>query len=315
VPTSEVRDWSARRFSKQPVFNTQRKAQTIFTMATRLRALDKFDIREPKETIDRLARFIQTQAELARAKHLIVGMSGGLDSSVTAALCAIAVGGNKVLGLCMPEKETLNPENIEDARRVARQFKLRFELIDITPFQNIAKTALKPDPSSRRIAWGNIKARIRATILYYKANISGGLVVGTGDKSESMLGYFTKYGDGACDMLPLGDVYKTSVRDLAKHLNLPRRIYTKMPSPELWPGQTAEKELGLSYDTIDQILWALERWLSPKEIATELSLPMSVVSRVSDRWLASEHKRRIPLTSKIGFRTVGMDLRLPYVSS
>jgi NAD+ synthase len=242
-------------------------------------------------------------------------MSGGLDSSVTAALCAIAVGGNKVLGLCMPEKETLSPANIEDARRVARQFKLRLELIDITPFQNVAKTTLKPDPPKRRIVWGNIKARIRATILYYKANISSGLVVGTGDKSEEMLGYFTKYGDGACDILPLGDVYKTSVRDLAKHLDLPRRIYIKRPSPELWPGQTAEKELGLSYDKIDQILWGLERWLSSKEIASELSLPIGVVSRVRSRWLANEHKRRMPLTPKIGFRTVGMDLRLPYVSS
>ncbi len=284
-------------------------------MATRLRTPDKFEIREPKETIDRLARFIRTQTELARAKQLVIGMSGGLDSTVTAALCAIAVGGSKVLGLSMPEKETLKPENIEDARKVARQLGLRFEFIDITPFQDVARAMLSPNPSSRRIAWGNIKARLRATILYYKANISNGLVVGTGDKSEAMLGYFTKYGDGACDILPLGDVYKTSVRDLAKHLNLPRRIYTKTPSPELWPGQTAEKELGLSYDTIDEILWGLERWLGPKEIASELSLPMSIVARVRNRWLASEHKRRMPLTPKVGFRTVGMDLRLPYVSS
>jgi len=284
-------------------------------MASRLRTPSKFEIREPKETIDRLARFIRTQAELARAKQLIVGMSGGLDSSVTASLCAIAVGGSKVLGLSMPEKETVKSENIEDGQKVARQFRLRFEVIDITPFQDVARTMLNPDPSNRRIAWGNIKARLRATILYYKANVSDGLVIGTGDKSEVMLGYFTKYGDGACDVLPLGDVYKTSVKDIAKHLNLPRRVYTKTPSPELWPGQTAEKELGFGYDTIDQILWGLERWLSPKEIASELSLPISMVTRVRNRWLASEHKRRMPLTPKLGFRTIGMDLRLPYLSS
>lgn len=284
-------------------------------MATRLRISAKFEIRESKETIDRLARFIRAQAELARAKQLVVGMSGGLDSSVTAALCAFAVGGKKVLGLSMPEKETFKPENVEDARKVARRFHVRFEVIDITPFQDVAKTILKPDPSSRQIAWGNIKARLRATILYYKANISGGLVVGTGDKSEAMLGYFTKYGDGACDLLPLGDLYKTSVKGLAKHLDLPPRIYTKAPSPELWPGQTAEKELGLDYDVIDQILWGLERWLSPKEIASELSLPVSIVARVRKRWLAGEHKRRTPLIPKLGFRTVGMDLRLPYLSS
>ena len=284
-------------------------------MASRLRTPSKFEIREPKETIDRLARFIRTQAELARAKQLIVGMSGGLDSSVTASLCAIAVGGSKVLGLSMPEKETVKSENIEDGQKVARQFRLRFEVIDITPFQDVARAMLKPDPSTKRIAWGNIKARLRATILYYKANVSDGLVIGTGDKSEVMLGYFTKYGDGACDVLPLGDVYKTSVKDIAKHLSLPRRIYTKTPSPELWPGQTAEKELGFGYDTIDQILWGLERWLSPKEIASDLSLPISMVTRVRNRWLASEHKRRMPLTPKLGFRTIGMDLRLPYLSS
>jgi len=284
-------------------------------MASRLRTPSKFEIREPKETIERLARFIRIQAELARAKQLVVGMSGGLDSSVTAALCAIAVGGSKVLGLSMPENETFKPGNIEDGRKVARQFRVRFEVIDITPFQDVARTMLNPDPSNRRIARGNIKARLRATILYYKANVSDGLVIGTGDKSEVMLGYFTKYGDGACDVLPLGDVYKTSVKDIAKHLNLPRRIYTKTPSPDLWPGQTAEKELGLSYDTIDQILWGLERWLNPKEIANDLSLPISMVTRVRNRWLASEHKRRMPLTPKLGFRTVGMDLRLPYLSS
>src|SRR3989442_128563 len=145
-------------------------------MASRLRTPSKFEIREPKETIDRLAR----------AKQLVVGMSGGLDSSVTAALCAIAVGGSKVLGLSMPENETFKPGNIEDGRKVARKFRVRFEVIDMTPFQDVARTMLDPDPSNRRIAWGNIKARLRATILYYKANVSDGLVIGTGDKSEVM---------------------------------------------------------------------------------------------------------------------------------
>src|SRR5207245_8344661 len=218
-------------------------------MASRLRTQSKCDIRDRKETTDRLTWFIRTQAELATAKQLIVGMSGALDSSVTASLCAIDVGVRKVPGLSMPEKETVKSENIEDGQKVSRQFLLRFEVIDITPFQDVARTMLNPDPSNRRIAWGNIKARLRATILYYKANVSDGLVIGTGDKSEVMLGYFTKYGDGACDVLPLGDVYKTSVKDIAKHRNIPRRIYTKTPTPELWPGQTAEKELGFGYDT------------------------------------------------------------------
>src|SRR5207245_10834452 len=145
--------------------------------------------REPKETIDRLQLFIRIQAELARAKQLVVGMSGGLDSSVTAALCAIAVGGSKVLGLSMPENETFKPGNIEDGRKVARQFRVRFEVIDITPFQDVARTMLNPDPSNRRIAWGNIKTRLRATILYYKANVSDEHGNGTGIKSKLMLVY------------------------------------------------------------------------------------------------------------------------------
>ena len=149
-------------------------------------------------------------------------------------------------------------------------------------------------------------------LLYYLANENRGLVVGTGDKSELMLGYFTKFGDGACDIQPLADLYKTSVRDLARHLGLPKRVYSKPASPELWPGQTAEKELGLSYEKLDQMLWGLERWVSPADIAAEIGVPVALVRKIRDRWLCSEHKRRPPLALKIGYRTAGADLRLPY---
>jgi NAD+ synthase len=149
-------------------------------------------------------------------------------------------------------------------------------------------------------------------VLYYMANVNRGLVVGTSDKSELMLGYFTKFGDGASDIQPLADLYKSSVRGLARHLGIPRRIYSKPPNPELWVGQQAETELGLSYDEIDRIFWGLERWKNAEDIAKETGIRFEIVKKIRDRWIRSEHKRRSPLTVKLGYRTVGADLRLPY---
>jgi len=272
-----------------------------------------FSLGDPDETVDRIIRFLRTHSERIRARNLVVGMSGGLDSSVTAALCAKALGGKRTLGLCLPEAETRSPRNIKDAEEVARKFGIRFKILDMTSLVQGASNLLHP--SKKRdsvIPYGNLKARLRAMILYYYANTDRGLVVGTGDKSEIMFGYFTKYGDGACDIQPIADLYKSSVRDLAKHLGLPRRIFSKPSSPELWPGQIAEDELGLPYNKLDSILWRLERWMPPKEISAELGIPMRMVARVRDRWLQSEHKRRPPLAIKLGFRTAGQDLRIPY---
>jgi len=259
---------------------------------------DPFAIRKPEETVSRLERFLTTQLEQTGARRLIVGMSGGLDSSVTAALCALAVGGEKVLGISLPEKETRNDKALEDARLVASKSRIRFKIIDITPIVESARTTLSAK-MAKGIPWGNVKARLRA------------IVVGTGDKSEIMLGYFTKFGDGACDILPLADIYKTSVRHLARQLRIPERIRVKASSPELWPGQTAEKELGLSYEKLDRILWGLERWMLPEEIVRETGLKLTLVRKVRERWLKSEHKRRPPLALKLGYRTAGDDLRLP----
>lgn len=273
---------------------------------------DPFIIRDPEETVERIKRFLSTHVERIGARFLVVGMSGGLDSSVTAALCSQALGGRKILGFCLPESQTRNQKNIEDANQVATQFGIKLRIIDMTLLTETASKTLPHLKKEAKIANGNMKARLRAMILYYFANVNNGLVVGTGDKSEIALGYFTKYGDGACDIQPLADLYKTSVRDLAKHLGIPKRVFSKPSSPELWPGQTAEGELGLGYERLDRILWGLERWMSPQEIAAELDLSVKLVEKVRGRWLASEHKRRPPLTIKLGFRTPGQDLRIPY---
>ena len=274
---------------------------------------DPFSLGDPDETVDRIVRFLKTHSERIGTRHLVVGMSGGLDSSVTAALCAKALGGKRVLGLCLPEAETRSLRSIQDAGAVAGKFGITFRILDMTSLvqavSNLLHSSTKKDSV---VPYGNLKARLRAMILYYFANTDKGLVVGTGDKSEILLGYFTKYGDGACDIQPIADLYKSSVRDLAVHLGLPRRIFSKPSSPELWPGQIAEDELGLPYDKLDSILWRLERWMPPKEISEELGIPLRILARVRTRWLQSEHKRRPPLAIKLGFRTAGQDLRIPY---
>ena len=272
-----------------------------------------FLLGDPDETVDRIVRFLRTHSERIGTRHLVVGMSGGLDSSVTAALCAKALGGKRTLGLCLPEAETRSLRSIQDAREVAGKFGISFKTLDMTSLVQAASNLLHPSKKKDGVVpYGNLKARLRAMIVYYFANTLKGLVVGTGDKSEIMLGYFTKYGDGACDIQPIADLYKSSVRDLAVHLEIPRRIFSKPSSPELWPGQKAEDELGLPYNKLDSILWRLERWMPPKEISEELGIPLRVVARVRGRWLQSEHKRRPPLAIKLGFRTAGQDLRIPY---
>jgi NAD+ synthase len=268
---------------------------------------------DQEETIDRIVRFIRTHSERIGARHLVVGMSGGLDSSVTAALCSKALGGKRTLGFCLPEDETRSQRSILDAEEVAKRFGVKLRSMDITDLAQRAASLLHPSKKRKSaVSHGNLKARLRAMILYYYANTSKGLVVGTGDKSEIMLGYFTKYGDGACDIQPIADLYKTSVRDLALHLGIPRRIFSKPSSPELWPGQMAEDELGLPYTQLDSILWRLERWIPPREISEELRIPLRTVEKIRGRWLHSEHKRRPPLSLKLGFRTAGQDLRIPY---
>ena len=272
-----------------------------------------FSVGEPDETVDRIVRFLRTHSERIGARHLVIGMSGGLDSSVTAALCSKALGGQRTLGFCLPEAETRSRKSVQDAQEVAGQFRIRFKTLDMTSLVQAAATVLHPSKMMYNvIAHGNVKSRLRAMILYYYANTSKGLVVGTGDKSEIMLGYFTKYGDGACDIQPIADLYKSAVRDIARHLGLPRRIFSKPSSPELWPGQIAEDELGLEYSKLDSILWRLERWMPPKEISEELGIPLRTVEKVRGRWLQAEHKRRPPLAIKLGYRTASQDLRIPY---
>jgi len=148
--------------------------------------------------------------------------------------------------------------------------------------------------------------------LYYYANKLNLLVCGSSDKSETMIGYFTKWGDVAADISPIMDLYKTQVQKLAGYMGIPKEIIEKPPSPTLWPGQTAEGELGIKYETLDLILYGLEHFMKTEEIAEQLSLPIDMVEKVKARWRRMEHKRRMPLTTKLQYRTVGFDFRIPF---
>ena len=276
---------------------------------------EALSLHDPAETVERIIRFLKTHTERVGARNLIVGMSGGLDSSVTAVLCSMAVGGRRTIGLSLPEEDTRSQSNLRDAEELAKNRGIKYRSLDITSLVKASEQLVRPMKHEGKIPLGNVKARLRGMILYYYANINHGLVVGTGDKSEIMLGYFTKYGDGACDIQPIADLYKSTVRDLGKHLGLPRKICSKPSSPELWPGQTAEEELGLSYAKLDLVLWRLERWIPSADVSRDLGIPLKTVESIRKRWLLAEHKRRPPLALKLGFRTSSQDLRIPYTLS
>jgi NAD+ synthase len=263
------------------------------------------------EVEKRIARFIKEYVSNTNAKGVVLGLSGGIDSATIAALCSKSLGSENVLALLMPEKETRNQKDIDDAKVIAEQFKIETQMVDLTPIVESFYDAIPVFDQSDKLCKGNVKARTRMVVLYYYANKLSKIVCGSSDKSETLMGYFTKWGDGAADVVPIMDLYKTQVRKLAIHLGIPEDLALKPSTPALWPNQSAETELGIKYETLDLILYGLERFMATEEIASQLNIHKAAVEEVKSRWLASEHKRRMPITPKIGFRTVGNDFRLP----
>lgn len=255
--------------------------------------------------------FIQDYVEKSEAKGVVLGLSGGIDSCTTAALSALAVGEDKVLGLLLPEEETYNATDVEDAKLVAEKFGFKTEMIDITSTLEAFYNSIPIFAKTDKLCKGNVKARARMIYIYYYANRLHMLVSGSSDKSETMIGYFTKWGDVAADISPIMDLYKTQVQKLAQHIGVPKEIVTKPASPTLWPGQLAERELGIKYENLDLILYGLEHFMKTEEIAQQLGIEKVLVEKIKRRWLFMEHKRRMPLTAKIRYRTVGADFRLP----
>lgn len=225
--------------------------------------------------------WIREETKKARKKGLILGLSGGIDSAVTAILAKKAVGENLV-SLILPCESSR--EDLEDAKLIAKRFKLKTKTIDLS---ETYKGLVKILPRANKISYANLKPRLRMLTLYYFANKLNYLVCGTGNKSELLCGYFTKFGDGAVDLLPLGDLLKSEVRDLAEDLGVPERIVKKTPSAGLWPGQTDEGEMGITYKELDDILARTEN--KKRQI-----LPGGKVERVKELVARSQHKRQGP---------------------
>lgn len=263
------------------------------------------------EAQKRICRFIREYVENAGAKGIVLGLSGGIDSGTAAALSSLAVGGENVLGLMIPEAENFNQKDVDDAKLVAEKFKLESGICDMSQVTEAFYKGIPVFDPKDRLNKGNIKARTRMIYIYYYANKFNRIVCGSSDKSETMMGYTTKWGDAAADIAPIMDLYKTQVRKLAIHIGIPEELALKPSTPALWPAQLAETELGIKYETLDLILYGLEKFMTLEEIADKLGINRSVVAQVKSRWLANEHKRKMPIAPKIGYRTVGNDFRLP----
>lgn len=229
-------------------------------------------------------------------REVLLGLSGGLDSSVTAALLVEALGSERVHGLIMPTHFTPK-EDIEDAISVAEALGIDYRLVQIDPIVEsyAERLGLSQDDHGYRMAFGNLRARVRMTLLYFYANATDGLVAGTGDKSEILIGYFTKYGDGGVDFLPIAHLYKTQVRQLGVRLGLPGRVCSKPPAPRLYPGHVARDEIPVDYDKLDILLYYIfDKGLGPEEASAKAELPVEVATWVCRRYHSTEHKRSMP---------------------
>jgi NAD+ synthase len=253
-----------------------------------------------------IKEFIRQKVLESGGNGVVVGLSGGLDSALVAVLSAQALGPEKVLALYMPS-DTSSTRDLEDARELVDLFGMEFKIVGVSSAVS-AFSGLLPSPE-RKDLMGNVTARCRMIILFHQANLMGRVVMGTGNKSELLVGYFTKFGDGGSDFLPIGDLYKSEVKELARRIGIPDHIVEKPPSAGLWAGQTDEAEIGASYDDLDSILLGFELGLSHREIVERTSIDLELVKNVWGKYLATVHKRKMPLIPKIGIRTLGLDWR------
>ncbi|MFH2138211.1 MAG: NAD+ synthase [Candidatus Omnitrophota bacterium] len=239
-----------------------------------------------KVTEKKLVEWIRKKVKEANAKGVVFGLSGGIDSAVIAGLVKKAVGNNH-LALILPCHSSKHAAS--DARKVIKKFKLKSKAVDLTKVYDGFKKAL---PKGNKMADANIKPRLRMITLYHIANSLNYIVAGTGNKSELLVGYYTKHGDGGVDILPIADLFKAQVVELANQLGVPKEIISKPPSADLWHGQTDEEEMGVKYSDLDMILAAMT---SGKKVEAS----QEKIAKVKKMNKLSEHKRNLPEIFKI----------------
>ena len=234
--------------------------------------------------------FLREQLVKTNSKGFVFGLSGGIDSAIIAHVCANSFK-EKSLALVMPDSKISPKEETEDALYLIDALHLDYKLIDINLIHSQFANMLEPND----MALGNLRARIRANLLYYYANLNNYLVVGSSDKSEYLIGYFTKFGDGSADILPIASLYKTQVRELAKHLKVKESIISKKSSPHLWKGHVAEEEIGITYEEIDSILYCMvDKSMSENDIVKITQIPSDKIQKIHQLYKNSEHKRIMP---------------------
>ncbi len=250
-----------------------------------------------------LTGFIKSEITRVGFSRAVVGLSGGIDSALSCVLAAEALGPENVLAVRMPHKLS-SPDSLEHAQLIIDQFNVQSETIEIT---NMVEPLIRRDPNMSKQRKGNIMARARMIVLYDQSEAFKGLVVGTSNKTEILLGYTTLFGDSASALNPIGDLYKTQVRQLSRALGIPQVIIDKAPSADLWAGQTDEGELGFTYEEVDQLLTLLvDRRYSPQECIEE-GFDVKFIQAVTARIRRSQFKRMQPPIAKLSNRTVGYD--------
>ena len=261
--------------------------------------------------------FIRGQLEQAGFERAVLALSGGIDSALVAYLTAEAIGAERLLAVMMPYR-TSSPASRADAESVVRDLGCASELVEITAMvdgyfgtEDGAGAAGPEGATATALRRGNFAARMRMSVIYDRSVTWGGLVVGTGNKTESLIGYTTLFGDSACAFNPIGDLYKSQVRQLAVAIGVPNAIVRKAPSADLWPGQTDEGEGGFSYPMLDRMLfWRVDKRRSVEEMVA-LGFDPATIERVDRMVAGAEFKRQVPPIAKLGPRTAGVDYLYP----
>ncbi len=254
-----------------------------------------------------LTAFLRDEISRTGLGRAVVGLSGGLDSAVTAYLLARALGPGAVRAILMPHRAS-SPGSLRDARRVVAALGIASEEVDISGMvDGFERVTGEVD----RLRLGNVMARCRMIVLYDRSARDRALVVGTSNKTELLLGYGTLYGDMASAVNPIGDLYKTQVRQLARHLGVPAAILRKRPSADLWPDQTDEDELGFHYEEVDRVLTLLVDRRVSLRTAVRRGFDRRLVRRVDGLVVRSQFKRRLPVVAKVSTRSIGWDFRYP----